>query len=224
MSVYMTEQEQLEAIKKWWQRYNGIITIIASITLLLIAGYKYWSWHEYRMAQQASNAYEHLMIAFSNQDNKKVQSYANQLIKEYGKTVYADAARLTLAKLFITHEHYKKAQEQLQQVASHSLMLPLQQVAKIRLARLFFAEKAYDQALTELTHVDDASYMPVINELKGDIYAATGRYPQAVASYRKAIHQAQTQGVGNLFLEMKTNELAALTHSLNLTQETHQAA
>ncbi|AHE67110.1 YfgM family protein [Legionella oakridgensis] len=226
MSVYMTEQEQLEAIKKWWHRYNGIITIVVSVTLLAIAGYKYWNWHESRLIQQASDAYEHLMIAFSNQDNKKVQSYANQLIKEYGKTVYADAARLTLAKLFIIHENYKKAQEQLQQVASYSSIPTIQQVAKIRLARLLVAEKAYDKALTELSHINDASYMPVINELKGDIYAATGRYPQAVASYRKAIHEAQSQGVGNLFLEMKTNELAALTHSLNLNlaQETLQAA
>ncbi|MCP0912877.1 MULTISPECIES: YfgM family protein [Legionella] len=214
MSVYMTEQEQIEAIKKWWQRYNGIITVIFSVILLAIAGYKYWSWHQSKITQQASNAYEHLMIAFSNHDNKGIRAYANQLIQEYNDTIYADAARLTLAKLFIAKEKYSQAQTQLQYVAEHSKMLALQQVAKIRMARLLLAEKLYDKALTALNQVNDEAYTPLINELKGDIYAATGQYPQAVASYRKAMDEAQTQGMGNLFLEMKTNELAALTHSM----------
>ncbi|KTD23096.1 transmembrane protein [Legionella lansingensis] len=214
MSMYMTEEEQLEAIKKWWQKYNTVITVILSLILLVVAGYKYWTWHQYKISSQASNAYEQMMIAFSNQDNKRVRSYANQLIKEYGQTIYADAARLTLAKVDVTHDKYDKAREALEYVANHSRMIALRQVAKIRIARLFAAEKAYDRALAELTKVDDVAYMPVVNELKGDIYAATGKYQQAMNSYKEAITEVRTNGMGNLFLEMKTNELAALTQSM----------
>jgi len=222
MSVYMTEQEQLEAIKKWWKRYNSTITMTASIILLLFAGYKYWYWHQDKINQQASNTYEHLMVSLSNQDNKSVRSYANVLLKEYGSTVYADAARLTLAKLFVIQSKPQKAQEQLQQVATHSKMTALQQVAKIRLARLLLAEKSFDKALSELEQIADTAYMPAINETKGDIFAASGQYPEAIASYRKAITEAQTQGMGNLFLEMKTNELAALAQSMK-TNTPHTA-
>ena len=224
MSVYMTETEQLEAIKKWWKRYNNVITILLSVVLLAISGYKYWNWHQEKITQQASNSYEHLMLAFSNQDNKSVRSYANQLLTDYGQTVYADAARLTLAKLYVVREKYPKAEVELEYVANHSKMIALQQIAKIRLARLLASQKSYDKALAELSKVDSTVYMPVVNELRGDIYAATGQFQQAVVSYKKAINGVQQNGMGNLFLEMKTNELAAMTQSMKVDDRKSQTA
>ena len=224
MSVYMTEEEQLEAIKKWWNKYSNIITVVLSVILLVFAGFKYWNWHHDKISAQASNAYERMMLAFANQDNQSVQSYANQLIKDYSKTVYADAARLTLAKLFVTDDNYPKARESLEYVANHSKMPALRQVAKIRIARLFAAEKAYDKALAELASIVDTAYMPVINELKGDIYTATGQYQKAIVAYKEAITEVRTNGMGNLFLEMKTNELAALSQSMNTEDAALQSA
>ena len=213
MSVYMTEEEQLDAIKKWWQRYSTLITVVFSLILLSISGYKYWQWHQSKVSTQASNTYEHLMVAFSNHDNKSVKSYANQLINEYGNTVYAHAARLTLAKLYVAREKLDKALENLEFVADNSPLKALKQVARIRIARLLAAQKDYDKALSKLTSVDDTAYMPVVNELKGDIFVATGKYQQAILSYKEAITAVRTQGMGNLYLEMKTNELAALSES-----------
>ncbi len=213
MSIYMTESEQIELIKTWWKRYNGVITVCFSVVLLMMAGYKYWNWHQAKVVEQASNAYEHLMLAFSNQDNKSVRSYANQLVTEYADTVYADAARLTIAKLDVANEKYKHARETLEYVAMHSKMNVLADVARVRLARLLVEDKSYDIALTELGKVKETSYSPVVNELRGDIYSATGRYDQAVAFYRKAINEVQKNGMGNLFLEMKSNQLLAITKS-----------
>ena len=213
MSIYMTEDEQIEAIKTWWKRYNTIVIVSVSLVLLAISGYRYWAWHEEKMTQQASNTYEQLMLAFSNQDNKGIRGYANLLLVDYGKTVYADAARLTLAKLYVARDKYPQAREELSYVAAHSKMPALQQVANIRLARLLAADKSYDSALDKLANIKDVAYLPVVNELKGDIFAATHRYPEAISFYREAINQAQASGMGNLFLEMKTNELAALSRA-----------
>ena len=219
----MTEEEQLQAIKKWWAKHGNLITIVFSIILLLVSAVKYWNWHQEKISIQASNTYEQMLYAFSNKDNKSTRSFANQLINEYGNTVYADAARLLIAKLLISHDHLEKAKNLLVTVADKSQMHALKQVAKIRMARLLAAEKNYDLALDELNIVDDSAYMPVINELKGDIYAATGRYQQAVSSYREAITEVRTHGMGNLFLEMKTNELAALTQSKKMDETIRSA-
>ena len=158
MSVYMTEEEQLQAIKKWWLRYNTPILVLLSVVMLSVAGYRYWNWHHEKILTQASTVYERLMVSFSEHKNKEIRSYANQLIKEYGQTVYADAARMTLAKIYVT----------------------------------------------------------IVNELKGDIFLEKGDYQQAIKLYKQAINEAKTHGIGNLFLEMKTNELAALTQSKNV--------
>ena len=214
MSVYMTEEEQLESIKKWWQRNGNIVTICLSVVLLCVAGYRYMHWHQDKITQQASITYERMMMEFSNHNNKAVRSYANELIKDYDKSVYADVAHLTLAKLYIAKDNLDKAKSELQFVAEKSKMTSLKQIAKIRIARILAADKAYSDALKELSSVEDKVYLPVINELKGDIYGATGQFQEAISSYRLAIDEVKNNGMGNLFLEMKTNELANKSQSM----------
>jgi len=41
------------------------------------------------------------------------------------------------------------------------------------------------------------------------VYAAKGQYQKAVESYRAAMSSVRHRGMGNLYLEMKTNEIAA---------------
>ena len=216
MSVYMTEEEQLQAIKKWWLRYNTPILVLLSVVMLSVAGYRYWNWHHEKILTQASTVYERLMVSFSEHKNKEIRSYANQLIKEYGQTVYADAARMTLAKIYVTKDQDEKAKQLLDEVALHSEVPAFKQIAKIRIARLLVAQKSFDQALNEIAVIDDNAYMTIVNELKGDIFLEKGDYQQAIKLYKQAINEAKTHGIGNLFLEMKTNELAALTQSKNV--------
>lgn len=207
MSVYMTEEEQLEAIKKWWKKYGNLITLCLSAVLLCIAGYRYMNWHQEKIKQQASSIYEQMMISFSNKNNKEVRSYANQLIQNYDHTVYADVAHMTLAKMYVSKNKLTQAQSELNEVAQKSSVPALKQVATIRIARLMAASKSYSEALKELNQVNDTTYLPVINELKGDIYGATGKYQEAIKSYQVALFETKNNGMGNLFLEMKTNEL-----------------
>ncbi len=224
MSVYMTEDEQLEAIKKWWKRYGNLVTVFFSLVLLSIAGYRYMQWHQAKLTQQASITYENMMISFSNQNIKSVRSYANELIKNYEHTVYADAAHMTLAKIYISKEKFDQAKNELQTVANNSKMLSLKQVAKIRIARIMAAGKEYTNALGELSSIDDKAYLPVINELKGDIYSLTGQYKEAMDAYRMALDEDKVNGMGNLYLEMKTNELAIKTQSMISDDKKEQAA
>lgn len=224
MSVYMTEEEQLESIKKWWKHYGNLVTIFISLVLFCFAGYRYWNWHQDKLTQQASTAYEQMMVAFSNQDIKSVRSYANELIKDYNNSIYADVAHMTLAKMYVTKNKLDLAKSELQFVAAKSRMPALKQIAKIRIARILAGEKSYSNALNELASIEDSTYLPVINELKGDIYGATGQYQNAIAAYRLAISEVKNNGMGNLFLEMKTNELAIKNQSVAADDKKVQTA
>ena len=217
MSIYMTEAEQLEAIKAWWQRHQRLITTLVSSVLLLVAGYRYWHWHTEKMTHQASQAYEQLMVAASNQEGQLIEAYAKALMKEYPKTVYGDAARLTLAKQWVSEEKLEDAARELEYVVLYAKMPALQQVARIRLVRLWIAEKAFDKALNYLEQTDSSMYKPLVDELKGDVYAALGRLDEAEAAYQEAREEIKLRGVGNVFLEMKTNELATLTGAAHST-------
>jgi len=211
MTVYMTEAEQVEVIKKWWNKHSNLVLTLFSVLLLIIAGFRYWHWHQAKLDQQASNTYEQMMLAFSNQDAKRVRSYANTLTTTYKDTVYDDAARLAMAKFCSDKEDFVKTIKNLSYVAKHSKVMALQSVAQIRLARVLLTQKSYQAALKQLLQVKNTVYLPMVNELKGDIFTATGQYPLAKNAYQEALVQTQMQGTGNLFLEMKARELAALT-------------
>jgi len=224
VSIYMTETEQLEAMKAWWQRHQRLITIVVSIVLLSVAGYRYWNWHTDKMTRLASESYERLMVASSTKDSNAIEAYAKTLAEEYPKTVYADAAQLILAKHWVLQSTWDNARNILEHVAFHANMPALQQVARIRLARILIEEKAFDKALSYLDHMDGSVYKPLIDELKADVYAATGRYQEADVLYREARDEAKVRGIGNLFLDMKANELAALAQSSKLEETASKAA
>lgn len=222
MTGYMTEEEQLQLIRKWWQRNGSYVTLLISIILIGIAGYRYMLWHQSKLIQQSSVSYEHMMAAFSNHDIKSVRSYANELINNNSNTVYADVAHMTLAKIYVDKNKLKEAKLELKQISNRGNMSALKQVVTIRLARILAAEHSYGQALDELSTVTDSAYTPVINELKGDIYGDTGKYQEAINAYKLAINEIKNNGIGNLFLEMKSNELASKAQSVINTDKTEQ--
>lgn len=212
MSAYMTETEQLEAIKKWWLKNQGWITSVLLAVLVVGSGYRYWNWHTSKIKEQASMTYQSMMKSALEHNDKATQSYANMLTKDYSSTVYASVAHLELAKVFASQEKYEQAIAELRIVARDTKVGALRELARIRIARLFIANKQYDQALKELAIVQDSTYITMVNELKGDIFVAKHDFEKAVASYQSALKEAPP-GEGNLYLEMKYNSVASLIAS-----------
>lgn len=205
MSIYMTEEEQLESIKKWWVKHQSKITIVLSIILLSVASYRYWSWHVEKKEKQASETYERLMLAFSTGNDQSIQAYAKTLSADFGSTVYGDVAHLTMAHYYVSHERWNDAVQALKYVAQKSTRPAFQQVAEIRMARILISQKMYDDALLQLNKISDTLYLSQVNELKGDIYGAQGEMAKAREFYQKARVLADKQGVSSLSLEMKMN-------------------
>ena len=219
-NMYLNEYEQWNALKKWWYKYNGIIILSISLILLSISAYKYWAWHAETRLQLASNLYEQMMLSAANHQNEQIKKIADQLVNDYPKSIYADAARLSLAKLAVAAKDYAQAEQALKWVANHSETSELVDVAKIRLARVWLAKNQYADALTILKNMHSKAYLPIVDELKGDIYTHMNQYDKAVDFYRKALSEVQNYGVGNLFLEMKSTDSAAV---LNPDKDSHHA-
>ena len=218
LNVYLNEYEQWNAIKKWWQKYNAIVIVMFSLCLLSVSGYKYWNWHKDKAIQQASMTYERMMLASANHESKQIKKYATELVQQFPESIYADAARLTLAKIAVADNDLKQAEQQLQTVAQNSTIPELAAVAKIRLARIWYVNKDYKKSLAILKGMNSKVYIPLVDELRGDIYTAMNQFDKAVEYYRKALSEVQNYGVGNLFLEMKSNDLVALSKQSSFSQ------
>lgn len=213
MSTYITEEEQIEQIKRWWQKHGNTLSTLLLVVVACFAGYRYWHWHQQKIALQASSLYEQMLVAYTNQDSEGISARANSLITNFPKSVYGDAAHLTLAKMAAEKKSFKTASEHLQKVIAADHNAAFTQIAKLRLARILLTQKQYQPALQAIDLVSNNSYLPLVSELRGDIYTAMGKYAEAKSAYDQALNTSREQKLGNLFLEMKTNDVARLKMS-----------
>lgn len=207
MTVYMSEDEQVEMLKSWWKKYGNLITIMISLILLAVAGVRYWNWHKTSIELQASSIYERMMVAYANNDYKQVKSNSQRLIDDFQSTIYADVANLTLAKVAVTHEKYKTGKKSLQRVINNSKSPIMVNIARIRMTRLLLNEKKYEEAKSEINKVTDISLRSIVREIEGDIAFAQNRREDAIEHYKEAMLEVAKIGGGNVFLEMKSNSL-----------------
>lgn len=209
MTVYMSEQEQVEMIKSWWKKYGNIIIVVISLLLLIISGVRYWNWHKINIEQQASTIYEKMMFAYANNDYKQVRSNSRRLIDDFKSTIYADVASLTMAKMAVDREKYNFAKKSLEFVTANSKSSVLISIARVRISRLLMKEGKYQEALSEIGKVTDKSLLSIVNELRGDIALAQNKKDDAMEYYKKAMMEVEKVDDANVYLEIKSNRLVS---------------
>jgi predicted negative regulator of RcsB-dependent stress response len=197
---YRTEEEQVEALRRWWNE-NGRSTV-AIIVLALVAGFGWQAWQarDVRQEQQASDLYLALLRAVDAPESPQgAQSVelAEQLKNEFGGTQYAQFAGLQLAAIAVNQGDLASAEEQLRWVLGKApANSDTAQVAQLRLARVIAASGEAEQALDILTKADPGPYGASYAIARGDILLATARRDEARDAYMLALGLASSGGPG----------------------------
>lgn len=207
MSYHMTEEEQVEAIKAFLKKHHRYILMGFLCLCVAFVSYRYWQWHLEKAQIDASGTYEALMIATAQPDRPKIHAYADRLIQDHAGTVYADVARLLLAKCLLDEGSAKQAEIELSWLAQRAHTDVFKQLAKIRLARVLLESKQYEQALQAIDGLDASVYAPIALELQGDIYLRIGKTAQAKKAYEAAFQLGKTKGMMSPVLEVKMKEV-----------------
>lgn len=207
MEIYETEEEQLDALKRWWKE-NGQSTIIGLVLgIAVILGWNYWQDHKKAQAEQASSLYSQLILAIETEKKDSAEKLAERIREQHPKTEYAAYSGLLLAKLKVQQGDVAKAQTILKDIATGSNK-ELSNIAKIRQVRLMLASGQYEQGLQLINDVDPAtssSFSGNYDELVGDLYVALDRLDQARSSYQKALEN----GYKSPLLQFKIDDLTA---------------
>jgi predicted negative regulator of RcsB-dependent stress response len=207
VEIYDTEEEQLDAVKRWWKE-NGQSTIIGlGLGIAVILGWNYWQEHKKAQAGQASALYSQLIQAIGADKKDSAEKLAERLKEQYPKTEYAAYSGLFLAKLKVQQGDVAKAQAILKEIAADSNK-ELSNIAKIRQVRLMLASGEYEKGLQLINDVDPAtstSFSGNYDELVGDLYVALDRLDEARSSYQKALEN----GYKSPLLQFKIDDLTA---------------
>ncbi len=207
MDVYKTEEEQVEAIKKWWQENGKSIIAGVVIGITAIFGWRAYDNHMVVQAEQASLLYEQMIVAARKNDDENTLVYANRIINDYKSSTYAVFASLMLAKVAAEAGELEQAEAHLRWVLKNNSQVEFEHIARLRLARVLIASDKLELATETLNVNKPDAFAASYDELRGDIYVKQGKPDAAIQAYKESL--ANTKGSENAqsVLQMKLDDL-----------------
>ena len=189
MNEYETEDQQVEALKKWWKENGASLVVGLFVGVSALFGWRYYTEQNNAHAIIASDLYMQVMqgAAMNTIDDKTID-IQNQLINEYSDTPYAALSSLSLAKVEYEKDNVDAAVAQLELAVKHANEDVTRQIASLRLVNVYLEQKKYDEAKALLNEKHDAAFDAQYEELKGDLYSAQGEIAQARMAYDNAIN------------------------------------
>ena len=207
MDVYKTEEEQVEAIKKWWHENGKSIIAGIIIGIIGIFGWRAYDDNIIVQAEQASVIYEKMIVASRTSDEENVLVYANRIISDYESSTYAIFASLMLAKIAAEAAELEQAETHLRWILANNSQVEFEHVARLRLARVLIASDKLKLASEMLDINDSGDFIARYEELRGDIYIRQNRPDEAVKAYEKSLANTKGSGEAQSILKMKLNNL-----------------
>jgi predicted negative regulator of RcsB-dependent stress response len=202
MEQFATEEQQVEAIKRFWKENGMAIAIGAVLGLGGLWGWRYYNQDQINTKEQASLAYQQAVDALAA-DASGYTTVVN-FIKDAPNSGYAALAEFQLAKEAVERSDLPEAAKQLSSAAANTQSSTIRNIANIRLARVQVELEQLDQALATLALVTDEAFTSQVQEGKGDVYVRQQLFDKARAAYSAALEKNATNSV----LKMKLDNLA----------------
>jgi predicted negative regulator of RcsB-dependent stress response len=212
------EEENIEALKKWWDE-NG--KPLATAVVVILAGYGGWLfWQNGQVAASdaASDVYEEILVLaltepgtpVSGEESAKILELSQDLMQSHQDTIYARYGALFSAQQQVANNDLDAAEESLRWILENprsgffeeedeGLVL----TATLRLGRILLSNGEAESALTIVNNVDPKAFEAGFSELRGDIYVTMDRLLDARDSYVAS----QQAGSNSEALQMKLDEL-----------------
>ncbi|MDG1485432.1 MAG: tetratricopeptide repeat protein [Porticoccaceae bacterium] len=217
MADHLSEEEQIEAFKRWWAE-NGLQTLLSIV--LVVGGYfgwQGWQQHQQDQAAEASDLYTEMVKIVSSQapgerlnvaKRVAVEASADQLKQDFAGSGYAQFAALLKAKLAVDNNELDAAATDLQWVLDAGPELETERLARLRLARVEAARGNLDTALQMVQGIDPAEMKSAYEEAKGDFYVQQGNTDLAFTAYQAALeaNQSTDPTIGSI-LQLKISQV-----------------
>lgn len=191
MAYDLEEQDRIDALKAFWQRYGNFILTTLTVVLFAVAAYRGWQWWQQREAYQAAQAYETLRTAVAQKNVEQIKANAGTLFESHPKSAQAQMAALLTAKAHQENGDLRAAKAPLQWAAEKAVDLEFRHLARLRLASVLIEEKSFDEALRVLAVDDPGRFAAMYANRRGDALLLQDKADEARAAYRQALERME---------------------------------
>ncbi len=216
--VYDTDEEQIEALKNWWDENGNSIIVGIILVLAVLFGSRYWQSSQNATAELASDIYTQMTDSVQanfdlDVDDEELNSAFNlhaELKTNFADTVYSRYSALLMARLYVQRNELENAASELQWILDNpglgflkSIDDELALTTRARLARVVIAQGNAEAALQLLNEVEPGTFAGIFAEIEGDAYVELGRLQEAIDAYQTAL----TLGTNAEVVELKLNDI-----------------
>ncbi|NOL49611.1 YfgM family protein [Pelistega europaea] len=211
MAFDLEEQEKIDQVKAWWDKFGGWVTGILTVVLLAYVGYYGWGMYQNYQSGQALAYYDTVNTAVHNarpdaNDKTRIQEALAALQKDYKGTAYPARASLLASRYFVEHGDLAAAQQAAQWVVSESKEIEMVPVAQLQLATILMNQAKYDEALAQLGN-PPASFKALFLDRQGDIFLEKGDKAAALKAWKEALDEKGLDANFVRLVEMKITVL-----------------
>ena len=185
MTELRTEEEQIAALKQWWNDNGKSLLIGISLALVIVFGWK---------------AYQNSVI----QTKSEASALYQQLIAEATKNKLDNEEE---------SKDYELASSELNWVLSHSDDQRIQHIIKGRLARIL-SEQGNHQGALDMLNASLSQFEPSYFELIGDIKSRMGEQEAAIDAYKSAYALIKEKPQAQPLLAVKLSDLGVNPETL----------
>jgi len=183
LNSYNNEDEQVAAIKKWWQQNAKSVLLGGALGISLIVGWQIWQSHQLSTGMAAATAF----AAVQQAETAAVIEVAEQMMQQYPGTIYAALAARQAAKQAYQQGDKATARTYLERALQEVENSTLQTMISLQLARLLVDLQEWQAAETTLQGVaEPEAYATEIAMLRGDLAYHQGYMTTAYTAYQKA--------------------------------------
>jgi predicted negative regulator of RcsB-dependent stress response len=208
-SLDLQEQEQLDALKSFWNKYGNAITWLLILVLGSFAAWNGWQWYQRDRGVKAAALFEELDRAVQAGDAERAGRVFADLRERYPGTAFAQQGALAAAKVQADKGQLDAAKASLAWVADKGIEDEVRTIARLRLAAVQLEAKQPDEALKTLDAAQAAGFESLVADRRGDVLMAQGKRAEAIQAYQAAWAGLSEKQVYRQLVEAKLMALGA---------------
>lgn len=208
MDEFLSEKEQIQYIREWWQENRSYILTALIIVIGGVTGNNAWKSSVIEKQLSASSLYESLAVEISENNLEAGEMISDQISEDYSDTVYYEKAKLAMAYFYMSQSRDEDAANSLRNILSKSSDSELSLIAEMRLAKIMLYQKKYQEVIDMLKGNIGHAFETKYSELLGDAYFGLEEFDKAEFAYMAALKNTnQAQIVDASLIQMKINDL-----------------
>ncbi len=187
MAYNFEEQEQLDELKAWWNKYGTFILTCVTVVAVAVAVWRVWQWYENKQAGEAATTYEVVREAARTGDMSRVRVASEELFNEYSSSVFAAMGGLTAAHAHFEKKDLESAASALKWVVENASHAEYASVARLRLAGVLLDQGKHDEGIALLDAGTNEAFTGLFADRRGDLLSGLGKKDEAINAYEAAL-------------------------------------